>query len=307
MLDVAGYIPMGRHVREYLTDDDFRPVIESLRKLFSSSVPFELRIDKTMAVGSRSYSFRGRPMFGRYGFTAGFLLLVDDVTETIAQERLVNWASVAHHIAHEMKTPLGTVRVTAEMLRDRLGSNGGDHDELRATTRIIRQSERLRSIVDDLLTVARTESLRKIGADLGLLLPSLTSDYLEYLPPGVELKLTIEGDDFHCHIDVAQVTVALRNLLDNARHAIGGHAGGRIDLAMRSDDSMITITVADNGVGMGPETLAKLFQPFYTEREGGSGIGTIIIKRVIEGHGGTIDVSSKVGVGTVFTVTLPRG
>jgi signal transduction histidine kinase len=123
----------------------------------------------------------------------------------------------------------------------------------------------------------------------------------------VELKLTIEGDDFHCHIDVAQVTVALRNLLDNARHAIGGHAGGRIDLAMRSDDSMITITVADNGVGMGPETLAKLFQPFYTEREGGSGIGTIIIKRVIEGHGGTIDVSSKVGVGTVFTVTLPRG
>lgn len=304
MLDIAGYIPMGRHIREYLTAEEQRPVIEALRGLFASSVPFEIRIDTG---GSRHYSFRGRPMFGRYGFNAGYLLLVEDVTESIAQERLVNWASLAHHIAHEMKTPLSTVRVTAEMLRDRLGNNGADHDELRATTRIIRQSERLRSIVDDLLTVARTESLRKVAADLGLLLPSLAHDYLEYLPTGVDLRLTMDGDDFHCHIDVAQVTVALRNLLDNARHAIGTRPGGRIDFTMQAGDDLITITVADNGVGMGPATLARLFQPFYTEREGGSGIGTIIIKRVIEGHGGRIGVASTEGVGTTFTVTLPRG
>jgi two-component system nitrogen regulation sensor histidine kinase NtrY len=66
------------------------------------------------------------------------------------------------------------------------------------------------------------------------------------------------------------------------------------------------MTVEDNGVGMRPETLARLFQPFYSEREGGSGIGTVIIKRVFEAHGGTVDVISSFGVGTKFTVTLPR-
>jgi signal transduction histidine kinase len=76
---------------------------------------------------------------------------------------------------------------------------------------------------------------------------------------------------------------------------------------MREAGERITIIVEDNGIGMGPATLAKLFQPFYTEREGGSGIGTIIIKRVVEGHGGSIGVESTEGVGTTFTVTLPRG
>jgi len=307
LLGVSSYIPLGRHIGEYLTRDELRGIVASMRRLFIEGESFEQRLDLEGGESVRALTFRGRTMLTRAGFRAGYLLLVEDVTRTIAQERLVNWASVAHHIAHEMKTPLSTVRMTAEMLRDRLASNGRDDDYLRATTRILRQSERLREIVDDLLTVARTESLQKTRADLSLLISSLAHDYREYLPPNVELEVLIQGEDHRCTIDVQQVSVALRNLLDNARHAVAGRDGARIGVTLAAQEHAVALTVEDNGIGMRPETLARLFQPFYTEREGGSGIGTVIIKRVFEAHGGDVEVTSSPGVGTRFTVSLPRG
>jgi signal transduction histidine kinase len=306
LLGVSTYIPLGRHIGEYLTRPELHGVIATMRRLFIEGEPFEQRLDIDSGERVRALNFRGRTMLTRAGFRAGYLLLVEDVTRTIAQERLVNWASVAHHIAHEMKTPLGTVRMTAEMLRDKLTTNGRDEDYLRATTRIIRQSERLREIVDDLLTVARTESLQKTRADLSLLLGSLAHDYREYLPPNVELDVVIQGEDHRCLVDVQQMSVALRNLLDNARHAIGGRDNGRISVTLAAQEREVMLTVEDNGIGMRPETLARLFQPFYSEREGGSGIGTVIIKRVFEAHGGGVEVTSTYGQGSRFVVRIPR-
>lgn len=306
LLGISSYIPLDRHIGEYLTRDELRGVVAALRGLFIDGESFEQRLDIESGDSSRAITFRGRTMLTRAGFRAGYLLLVEDVTSTIAQERLVNWASVAHHIAHEMKTPLGTVRMTAEMLRERLTANGRDEDYLRATTRILKQSERLREIVDDLLTVARTESLQRTRADFSLLIASLANDYRDYLPPNVELEVTISGEDYRCNIDVQQVTVAIRNLLDNARHAIGGRESGRITVAVASTEREMTLVVADNGIGMRDETLSRLFQPFYSEREGGSGIGTVIIKRVFEAHGGSVDVTSAPGEGTRFVIKVPR-
>lgn len=306
LLGISSYIPLGRHIGEYITRDELRGVIALLRRLFIDGESFEQRIDIDTGEGSRALTFRGRTMLTRAGFRGGYLLLVEDVTSTIAQERLINWASVAHHIAHEMKTPLGTVRMTAEMLRDRLSANGRDEEYLRATTRILRQSERLREIVDDLLTVARTESLQRSRADFSLLIASLAHDYREYLPSNVSLEVTISGEDHRCLIDVQQVTVAIRNLLDNARHAIGGRDDGHIRINVDENDVDVMLAVEDNGVGMTAETLASLFQPFYSEREDGSGIGTVIIKRVFEAHGGAVSVASSPGHGTKFEVRIPR-
>jgi signal transduction histidine kinase len=307
LLEIAPYIPLGRHIREYLVNDETRPVISALRKLFAEGEEFELRIDVARDGDSRALTFRGRPLIGEYGFTAGYLLLASDITQTLERERLVNWASVAHHIAHEMKTPLGTVTMTAEMLHDKLSTNGHSGSEhLRATSRIIKQTERLRQIVEDLLTVARTETLQRQSADVSLMISSLAHDYQDILPRSVELRLIIDGERFRAMVDVGQLTVALRNLIDNAWQAIGSREGGVVTIAVKETPEEIRIIVQDNGRGMSQQTLAKLFQPFYTEREGGSGIGTVIVKRVIEGHGGTVNVESAQGRGTQFILTLPR-
>lgn len=306
MVEVASYIPLGRHVTEYLVSEELRPILPPLRRLFADGEEFEERVDVTREGALRSYTFRGRPLLGRYGTTAGFLLLVEDVTQTLERERLVNWASVAHHIAHEMKTPLSTVAMTAQMLLDRMNGNGIEAEYARATTRIVKQSARLREIVEDLLTIARTEALQKGSTDLSVLLSSLVHDFHDYLPKNVDLRLEISNGNYRCMADVGQLLVALRNLLENAAQAIGTREGGLIRVSLLELPEALSIIFEDNGVGMSPETLAKLFQPFYTERQGGSGIGTVIIKRVIEGHGGTIHVESQRGKGTRFVVSLPR-
>jgi signal transduction histidine kinase len=143
-------------------------------------------------------------------------------------------------------------------------------------------------------------------ADVSLIVSSLAHDYQEIIPPSVELRLVIDGERFRASVDVGQLTVALRNLIDNAWQAIGNREGGTVTIGVKETSEEIRITVQDNGRGMSQQTLTKLFQPFYTEREGGSGIGTVIVKRVIEGHGGTVNVDSAQGRGTRFVLTIPR-
>ncbi len=306
LLGIEPLTPLGRHLLEYLTADEHAPVREALRRLFAEGIEFDQRVDVVSDGQQRALIFRGRPMTRRYGSLAGYLLLMEDVTLTLERERLVNWASVAHHIAHEMKTPLGTVRMTAEMLHDKVAARGDDPDSQRAAQRIVRQSIRLREIVDDLLTVARTESLDRVPDDLGRVVSALIHDHADSLPSNVEVRLELNGAAFPLELDSAQLTVALRNMLDNAVQAIGSRQEGLVRVSLTENTNALVLIVEDNGIGMSTGTLAKLFQPFYTERQGGSGIGTVIIKRVIEGHGGTIAIESERGKGTRFIITFHR-
>lgn len=240
------------------------------------------------------------------GSITGYLLLIDDVTGALERERLLNWASVAHHIAHEMKTPLGTMTLTAELLHDRLGREGLSAEFTRSTARILRQTGRLRGIIDDLMTIARTESIERAPADLGLVLEGIIQETEEHLPPTVSIRMERACEDARCMVDVHQITAAMRNVITNAWQAIGERADGRIDIVLEEQGDNLIVSVKDNGIGMTQRTLERLFHPFYTERAGGSGIGTIIVKRVIEGHGGTVAVESRPGEGSRFVLTFPR-
>jgi len=306
-LGIDAYIPLGRHLLEYLRGDGFAHLATEARTMLETGEPFSDTIVVDDAVGSRSLTVQGRPLTAAAGSTAGYLLLVDDVTGTLERERLLGWASVAHHIAHEMKTPLGTVTMTTELLHDRLERESLDPEFRKATARIMRQASRLRGIVDDLLTIARTESLERTPTDLGLLIETVAGDIQEHVPPNVAMTVRSESEDLWCMVDVHQMVAALRNIIDNAWQAVGDRPDGEVSITSRGDESSVVVTIADNGRGMTPQTLGKLFQPFYTERAGGSGIGTVIVKRVIEAHGGTIRVDSEAGVGSTFTITLPRG
>lgn len=305
-LRIDAYIPLGRHLLEYMGGERFEQLTPLVRTLLVDGEAFSRRLEMEGEVGERVLNVQGRPMSAENGSTAGYLLLVDDVTDTLERDRLLNWASVAHHIAHEMKTPLGTVMMTAELLHDRLAGSDAGGEATRSTSRIIRQATRLREIVDDLLTIARSEALQRTPADLGLVLGSLAHDVGEHLPANIAIDVAFRIDDARCSIDVNQIIAAFRNLIDNAWQAIGEHPDGRIEITLDGTSTHLVVVVADNGPGMAPKTLARIFQPFYTERQGGSGIGTMIIKRVIEAHRGDISVKSAPGAGTMFTITLPR-
>lgn len=305
-LGIDSYIPLGRHLLEYLPIERFDALNQRIRRLLSTSEPFVERVDVEGESDIRALALHGRPMTSERGSITGYLLLIDDVTGALERERLLNWASVAHHIAHEMKTPLGTMTLTAELLHDRLGREGLSAEFTRSTARILRQTGRLRGIIDDLMTIARTESIERAPADLGLVLEGLIQETEEHLPPTVSIRMERTCEDARCSVDVHQITAAMRNVITNAWQAIGERTDGRIDIALEEQDDNLIVSVKDNGIGMTQRTLERLFQPFYTERAGGSGIGTIIVKRVIEGHGGTVAVESRPGEGSRFVLTFPR-
>lgn len=305
-LGVASPVPLGRHISSYLQSEELRPVLDSIRRLLATGEPFEIELGRTVNGGQRTLRFQGRIMYGRYGGASGYILLIEDITASLERDRLVNWASVAHHIAHEMKTPLGTVRTTAELMRESVARHPEPERMAPAVQRIIRQSIRLREIVDDLLTVARTESLNRMETNLSLLFSSLIDEFSEYVPSTIRLRYETRGGDFRAMVDPDQLTIAVRNLLDNARQAIGERESGQIRLTLHGEPERVRIVVEDNGIGMSRTTLDRLFQPYYTEKEGGSGIGTVIVRRVVEGHGGSVEVESEQGVGTTFVLKIPR-
>ncbi len=308
LLGLPDSTPRGRHALTYFQSEGLGEVRRIVADHINQGTPVDETI--TLARGSDSIALRLgiRRMIGRYGSNRGFLVVLEDTSDAVERDRLLNWASVAHHIAHEMKTPLGTIRMSSDRLRGALLSDGADDSTLGTLGRIIRESARLREIVEDLLTVARTDQMILNTVDLVLMLRSLADDMREYLPESA--TIAVESDLASCTLeaDADQLAVALRNILDNARQAVGSRANGmiRCRLELQDGEPAARITVTDNGIGMSEETQRRLFQPFYTEKEGGSGIGTTIIKRVIEGHGGTISVESRLGEGTTFTLLIPR-
>lgn len=305
MLGLAESTPLGRHILTYFRTLELRDVRGDVRRLITTGLPVDRQI--TVEHGNRSRTLRVlvRRMIGRYGSNRGILLALEDLTENVERDRLLNWASVAHHIAHEMKTPLGTIRTSADMLRGELLSHGSGDVPLSMLGRIIRQGARLREIVEDLLTVARSDSLVFNQVDLVLLLRAIADDMREYTPPTCAIRVDSSLESCTVQADADQLAVALRNLLDNARQAIGSRENGLIECSLEVEDEGVRISVKDNGIGMTEETRRRLFQPFYSEKEGGSGIGTTILKRVVEGHGGWIEVQSEPGRGSQFDLLLP--
>ena len=120
---------------------------------------------------------------------------------------------------------------------------------------------------------------------------------------GVAVEVSAPGDLPLVAADEHQLRQALLNLLRNAVEAMAG--GGRLGLAMAADDKLVTLRISDSGQGILPEHLAKIFDPFFSTKEHGTGLGLALTHQIIVEHGGTIDVESTPGKGTSFTVRLP--
>lgn len=307
LLNLPDSTPRARHASTYFLADG----LDEVRQLIAIHLTSGTPVDQLVAIarGSNGMTVRlnVRRMIGRYGSNRGFIVVLEDQSDSVERDRLLNWASVAHHIAHEMKTPLGTIRMSSDRLRSTLLTDGADDSTLGTLGRIIRESARLRAIVEDLLTVARTDELVLNQIDLVLMIRSLADDMREYLPETSTISVDTELSSFVMEADADQLAVAIRNLFDNARQAVGTRINGdiRCIVELAEASPFVRITISDNGIGMSEETQRRLFQPFYTEKAGGSGIGTTIIKRVVEGHGGSISVESQLGEGTTFVLQLP--
>ncbi len=175
---------------------------------------------------------------------------------------------------------------------------------LQKLERIRRETDRLQDIVDDFLRFAKVQDLHAEPADLNAVVDDLR-DFSEpqAVVQGVVMRTQYDPDLPRVPLDVALFKQALWNLIRNAQHAMP--EGGDLILQTHRDGRFAVLDVTDTGVGMTEEVVARIFDPFFSTRPGGSGLGLPTTRKIVEAHGGTLSVESVPGQGSRFTVRLP--
>ena len=230
------------------------------------------------------------------GALEGYVVAFDDVTDLVSAQRLAAWGDVARRIAHEIKNPLTPIQLSAERLKRKLSPVAGDQlDALEQYTGvIIRQTGDLRRIVDEFSQFARMPQPETRRIDL---VPVLRDAVLLQRAGFDDISIQLEMPDSPVCVDADQTMLsqALTNLIKNGGEAIEtyvekqGAEGfqGEIRVTLNIVDGSSVIRISDNGIGL-PEDRAKLFEPYVTTRDKGTGLGLPIVKKIIEEHGGTL-------------------
>jgi signal transduction histidine kinase len=223
-------------------------------------------------------------------------------------QRLEAWADMARQVAHDIKNPLTPIQLSAEHAR-RVNQDRGRPlspalDE--CITSILTQVRLLRQIAAEFSSFASSPTAHPEPTELPALIDEVVAPYRIGLGERVALEVVSSPGLPRATIDRTLFARTLTNVIENALHAMPG--GGRLTISTRqhpADARRIVVEVIDTGVGMDPEALAKIFEPYFSTKASGTGLGLTIAKRNLELIGGTITVASEKGAGTTVTMTLP--
>jgi signal transduction histidine kinase len=219
--------------------------------------------------------------------------------------RLEAWAEMARQVAHEIKNPLTPIQLSAEHLQrvhaDRGEPLGPVLDG--CVTSILGQVRLLRQIASEFSSFASSPTARRAPADPVRLVHEVVEPYRVGLEGRIAVQNEVTGPLPAVVVDRTLVARALANIVENALHAMPGE--GRLRLTSRVEDGTVAIRVEDTGFGMDEEALARVFEPYFSTKTAGTGLGLPIARRNIELSGGSISVESEKGRGTAVTIRLP--
>jgi two-component system nitrogen regulation sensor histidine kinase NtrY len=227
----------------------------------------------------------------------GYVITLDDITELVAAQRTSAWADVARRIAHEIKNPLTPIQLSAERLRRKYGKVIGDDDRAifdQCTETIVRQVDDIKGMVDEFSRFARmpkpviaTEDVADTVRQVVFLMRVGNTD--------IDIEAEIAEEPMPARFDRRLISQALTNIIKNATEAIRAvppeeltRGSIRVSAVREGDD--IVIDVVDNGIGLPKEKRSQLLEPYVTTRDKGTGLGLAIVGRIIEEHGGVIEL-----------------
>lgn len=237
--------------------------------------------------------------------SAALVELGETQEQLVQAERLAAVGRLAASVAHELRNPLTVMRASLYFL-ERLVSSGAENtgDVLRRyLTKLDVEIDRQSKIINDLLFFSRNRPRSMVDVDLNALL-------LEVLlripmPESVRVVRRLDPSLGTLLADADQLQQVFVNLVTNAVQAM--REGGVLTVTTEATDGQVAVRIADTGVGITEEHLARLFEPFFTTKENGIGLGLAVTRSIVEGHGGEIAAESRAGEGAAFTIRLPMG
>jgi two-component system nitrogen regulation sensor histidine kinase NtrY len=240
------------------------------------------------------------------GRDLGFVLVFEDLTELMKAQKVATWKEVAQRIAHEIKNPLTPIQLSAQRLRKKFDEKAPDFDSVfeESTNVIIGEVNSLKRMVDEFSKYARMPAPQMARQSLHDVVRDVVS---LYRGAHRDVQFLTELDEAlpYLNFDREQINRVLVNLLDNAVQAM--EQRGRVWITTRHDVKRrrAVVTVADDGPGVSPDDMDKLFLPYFTRKRTGTGLGLAIVQRIIMDHEGQIRAGRNEPRGAMFTFELP--
>lgn len=238
---------------------------------------------------------------------SGLVAVFEDVTELDKMQRMAAWREVAKRIAHEIKNPLTPIKLSAQRLERKFGPEIEDEAFGQCTRVIVEQVEQLGEMVREFTTFAKLPEVTPRLGRLEPLLEEVVTTFRVSLPR-IRWELDAAEGLPELSMDREAVRRALVNLFTNAAEALEGTVAPMVRVTARHDPEMglVRLEVADNGPGLTPEERSKLFEPYFSGKKHGTGLGLTIVKSIVNDHRGYVRVREpEDGAGTVFVVELP--
>jgi PAS domain S-box-containing protein len=247
------------------------------------------------------------------GRVRGNLLYAEDITKKKAEEArmrrvesLVSLTTLTAGIAHEIKNPLGSIGIYLQLMQKVLNNQcGGCKGELLGYLDVLNEEvERLNSIVVDYLFAVKPLDTNLEPSDINKVIEELVEFvHFELEQQGIVIKLSLDKQLPCLYLDEKLMKQVLLNLVKNAAAAM--EAGGRLTISTSQESDNVCIAVSDTGVGIPEDLRAKIFEPYFTTKDTGTGLGLTLVYKIVKEHGGDMEVESSQGRGATFSVILP--
>ena len=248
--------------------------------------------------------------------TLRFALILGDVTEDkvsteqrIESEKLASIFMLAAGVAHELGNPLNSLTIHLQLIENqlkKLKATGRAADKLSESLQIcLSEVARLDGIIQNFLEAIRPKplDLQEVNP-ISVLKEVLRVQAEELKNLDIRVDIALKGSPPVIMADRNQLKQVFFNLIKNAMEAM--REGGRLKIHTRSDDAFVYLILADSGSGIPQEDLSRIFQPYFTTKKGGTGLGMMIVQRILRDHGAKIGIDSQAGVGTLVTLEFPQ-
>jgi nitrogen fixation/metabolism regulation signal transduction histidine kinase len=269
----------------------------------TASGEWQRQIERVSKNGNQILLMRGTRL--PQGSGAGCVVVFDDISHLLLAERQAAWGEVARRLAHEIKNPLTPIQLSAERLQYKLGDKLGTEDAqllLRATGTIVNQVAAMKNMVNDFADYARGPALKLSRLDLHKLILEVLGLYEANAIP---ITLKLQATRSEVSGDATRLRQVVHNLLQNAQDALHGAADPQVIISTAMRDNELHLSVGDSGEGFPESVLSRAFEPYMTTKSKGTGLGLAIVKKIIEEHGGRINIENSASGGAVVSIALP--
>ncbi len=298
---LAGLEPERWHERVPALDNFATEIAASFRH--GQGAEWEKQFERSGKNSSQKLLLRGTKLPAGSGI--GYVVVFDDITHVLQAQRDAAWTEVARRLAHEIKNPLTPIQLSAERLQHKLaGKLAGTEGEMlmRLTQTIVNQVGALKNMVDAFRRYARMPEPVRQEIDFNVLLREVLMLY-ESHAGWLRIELAPDLPTLVC--DPAQLQQVMHNLLQNAQDALADSASPSIVVRSEPAAGGVRVTITDNGCGFPEQLMQRAFEPYVTTKPKGTGLGLVIVKKIIEEHGGNVEIRNVAPHGARVTFTLP--